>query len=213
MWGHSSVGRALEWHSRGRRFDSAWLHQTLLASFIALSGSENMGLRRHLAALPWIIVRLRVHDHGSPKRSEEAYPQPFESAFPRFSSQPHETGSQSLAPSSTFKVLYGEGSRAAAGRRRAPFDDCADVCRVPFRRWAPILSRRELDSLMTAPAGQLRRPLEDATPQSGLRAPDAGLCRPTQDGWPIQFTSLTFARVVWRGRPSLLKRAAARTGW
>ena len=25
--GHSSVGRALEWHSRGRRFDSAWLHQ------------------------------------------------------------------------------------------------------------------------------------------------------------------------------------------
>ena len=28
--GHSSVGRALEWHSRGRRFDSAWLHQPLL---------------------------------------------------------------------------------------------------------------------------------------------------------------------------------------
>ena len=26
-WGHSSVGRALEWHSRGRRFDSPWLHQ------------------------------------------------------------------------------------------------------------------------------------------------------------------------------------------
>jgi hypothetical protein len=26
-WGHSSVGRALEWHSRGRGFDSPWLHQ------------------------------------------------------------------------------------------------------------------------------------------------------------------------------------------
>jgi hypothetical protein len=25
--GHSSVGRALEWHSRGRGFDSPWLHQ------------------------------------------------------------------------------------------------------------------------------------------------------------------------------------------
>src|SRR5580692_6223989 len=25
--GHSSVGRALEWHSRGHRFDSDWLHQ------------------------------------------------------------------------------------------------------------------------------------------------------------------------------------------
>src|SRR5690242_16400684 len=28
-WGHSSAGRALEWHSRGRRFDPAWLHQPL----------------------------------------------------------------------------------------------------------------------------------------------------------------------------------------
>ena len=27
--GHSSVGRALEWHSRGRRFNSAWLHQNI----------------------------------------------------------------------------------------------------------------------------------------------------------------------------------------
>ena len=25
-WGHSSVGRALQWHCRGRRFDPAWLH-------------------------------------------------------------------------------------------------------------------------------------------------------------------------------------------
>ena len=25
--GHSSAGRALEWHSRGQRFDPAWLHQ------------------------------------------------------------------------------------------------------------------------------------------------------------------------------------------
>src|ERR1700733_6412746 len=26
MWGHSSVGRAPEWHSGGRRFDPDWLH-------------------------------------------------------------------------------------------------------------------------------------------------------------------------------------------
>jgi hypothetical protein len=32
LWGHSSVGRALEWHSRGRRFDSAWLHQSAAAA-------------------------------------------------------------------------------------------------------------------------------------------------------------------------------------
>ena len=29
-WGHSSAGRALAWHARGRRFDPAWLHQNLL---------------------------------------------------------------------------------------------------------------------------------------------------------------------------------------
>src|SRR5690606_23911168 len=27
VWGRSSVGRALEWHSRGRRFEPARLHQ------------------------------------------------------------------------------------------------------------------------------------------------------------------------------------------
>src|SRR5690349_16701766 len=30
--GHSSAGRALAWHSRGRRFDPAWLHQPSPAS-------------------------------------------------------------------------------------------------------------------------------------------------------------------------------------
>src|SRR6478735_8944425 len=28
-WGHSSAGRALAWHARGRRFDPVWLHQLL----------------------------------------------------------------------------------------------------------------------------------------------------------------------------------------
>ena len=28
LWGYSSAGRALEWHSRGQRFDPAYLHQT-----------------------------------------------------------------------------------------------------------------------------------------------------------------------------------------
>ncbi len=32
LWGHSSAGRALAWHARGRRFDPAWLHQPSLAS-------------------------------------------------------------------------------------------------------------------------------------------------------------------------------------
>ena len=27
-WGYSSAGRALEWHSRGQRFDPAYLHES-----------------------------------------------------------------------------------------------------------------------------------------------------------------------------------------
>ena len=30
LWGYSSAGRALEWHSRGQRFDPAYLHQKTL---------------------------------------------------------------------------------------------------------------------------------------------------------------------------------------
>ena len=30
IWGYSSAGRALEWHSRGQRFDPAYLHQRKL---------------------------------------------------------------------------------------------------------------------------------------------------------------------------------------
>jgi putative transcriptional regulator len=30
-WGHSSAGRALQWHCRGQRFDPAWLHQKVKA--------------------------------------------------------------------------------------------------------------------------------------------------------------------------------------
>ena len=44
-WGHSSVGRALEWHSRGRRFDSAWLHHSP-----SLDGFGGRGLRRAVSA-------------------------------------------------------------------------------------------------------------------------------------------------------------------
>ena len=32
-WGYSSAGRALEWHSRGQRFDPAYLHQKPSISF------------------------------------------------------------------------------------------------------------------------------------------------------------------------------------
>ena len=42
-WGRSSVGRALEWHSRGRRFDSARLHQQAPAPDRRIQGAGRTG--------------------------------------------------------------------------------------------------------------------------------------------------------------------------
>jgi hypothetical protein len=42
-WGHSSVGRALEWHSRGQGFDSPWLHHHGTRS----GRTEPCGVTRH----------------------------------------------------------------------------------------------------------------------------------------------------------------------
>ena len=52
VWGYSSAGRALDWQSRGQRFDPAYLHQektTALAVVFLFAG----GLRvdRHCAAM------------------------------------------------------------------------------------------------------------------------------------------------------------------
>src|SRR5882672_9515426 len=41
--GHSSAGRALAWHARGRRFDPAWLHH---ASPFGLRVAQPRGVRR-----------------------------------------------------------------------------------------------------------------------------------------------------------------------
>ena len=44
-WGHSSVGRALVWHSRGQGFDSPWLHHFSLVSICNLDFlAEGRGL-------------------------------------------------------------------------------------------------------------------------------------------------------------------------
>ena len=37
IWGYSSAGRALEWHSRGQRFDPAYLHHKKHRLFIKKS--------------------------------------------------------------------------------------------------------------------------------------------------------------------------------
>ena len=63
-WGHSSVGRALEWHSRGQGFDPPWLHQktkTYKAKAPPLGGVLLWWHRSALALLCPMIVRAAVH--------------------------------------------------------------------------------------------------------------------------------------------------------
>src|SRR5258708_1705001 len=59
--GHSSAGRALAWHARGRRFDPAWLHQPSLAS--PASARQALSLRR-LPQIPMKYVYI-LENHDS----------------------------------------------------------------------------------------------------------------------------------------------------
>src|SRR4029450_1154526 len=87
--GHSSVGRAREWHSRGRGFDSPWLHQNridLVSNFLqdfgrrpARGSREAPGKHRKRGSWKFVAVSLRslapavfsrpkvLFEFGSPK--------------------------------------------------------------------------------------------------------------------------------------------------
>ena len=55
-WGYSSAGRALEWHSRGQRFDPAYLHQ----------GTQGKGLfQKERAFFVCVFRRLAYPGHAS----------------------------------------------------------------------------------------------------------------------------------------------------
>src|SRR3984885_786717 len=71
--GHSLVGRALEWHSRGRRFDSAWLHQPSLAKRVKAAAPKPKGRRR--AKLPRASAWQAIGDNLA-KRVKAAAPKP-----------------------------------------------------------------------------------------------------------------------------------------
>ena len=63
IWGYSSAGRALEWHSRGQRFDPAYLHQPKLKIGI-LCLSFTWGYSSAGRALEW---------HSRGQRFDPAY--------------------------------------------------------------------------------------------------------------------------------------------
>jgi putative endonuclease len=60
-WGHSSVGRALEWHSRGRRFDPVWLHIMTYFVYILYSKSRKRFYTGHTKD---INSRMVKHNNG-----------------------------------------------------------------------------------------------------------------------------------------------------
>jgi hypothetical protein len=77
MWGHSSAGRALAWHARGRRFDPGWLHHLVqprsAAEFQPVLSPSSRGLGHY----PFTVatgVRIPV---GTPNRSRAAERRPF----------------------------------------------------------------------------------------------------------------------------------------
>jgi hypothetical protein len=85
--GHSSVGRALEWHSRGRGFDSPWLHHLprpdQLRAPEPRGGSEPMGGIR-----PRLRTGRRVREAGRPGGRDRALAAKSASARRRIGSAP-----------------------------------------------------------------------------------------------------------------------------
>src|SRR5271163_2209458 len=76
-WGHSSAGRALAWHARGRRFDPAWLHQPSLASRAMAGQAPTLPLphpsttalsRSRSATISFFIASNSVTEHSDAAR-------------------------------------------------------------------------------------------------------------------------------------------------
>ena len=57
IWGYSSAGRALEWHSRGQRFDPAYLHQTKKRTSAIVGGGAFYLSGRIYLRVPYFAAR------------------------------------------------------------------------------------------------------------------------------------------------------------
>ena len=125
-WGHSSAGRALAWHARGRRFDPGWLHQLfralgLSAKATSLSASpSSRGLGHH----PFTVatgVRIPVGTPSTPRHP--ALPGVFLSA----SRAPPAPGRRRCRSPLRFSAAacgsagWPAGFPARCGRRRSRF--------------------------------------------------------------------------------------------
>ena len=73
-WGHSSAGRALQWHCRGHRFDPGWLHQyiqefsryRLNSCTLGEAGGKHEGLNSVPRPVRYPAIFLRVQPVASP---------------------------------------------------------------------------------------------------------------------------------------------------
>ena len=92
LWGYSSAGRALEWHSRGQRFDPAYLHQKhrMYGVFFDMRDFAIL-LRRSVAARTatrWRFA-LRVNSHASLLRKRLRGTLPTPRLSPPIGTHPH----------------------------------------------------------------------------------------------------------------------------
>ena len=69
-WGYSSAGRALEWHSRGQRFDPAYLHQKrpeivrFQAFFLCLRANKSVHYFLRVPRVEYLLNRARNYYSG-----------------------------------------------------------------------------------------------------------------------------------------------------
>jgi hypothetical protein len=136
VWGHSSVGRALEWHSRGQGFDSPWLHQSSLPqarSNIAASGSA--------AGFSIISVRQLKPRGLDPRGAQRPAHRALDLAI----------GSRATNGRDLQANLSAYDARALIPTERAAFSyqpkDLKSVCRGVRRRFLfdPFLGREAID--------------------------------------------------------------------
>src|SRR5262249_18314377 len=115
--GHSSVGRAREWHSRGRRFDPAWLHHVSqeLSTKIYVDIFPEVSLGKNMGSRPTCLSDL----YGLPRGSGGYLAKTETGRFPLVNSTPAHSRASLLDPclGSPREVVMSQlGSQATVQR-------------------------------------------------------------------------------------------------
>jgi putative endonuclease len=109
-WGCSSVGRALEWHSRGRGFDPLQLHQ-----FSVLTMSFSVYILKNKAGFSYVghtsDLDKRLFEHNSGKSLSTKNRRPWQLVY----KEEYQTRSEAASRERHFKSVAGRMELKARG--------------------------------------------------------------------------------------------------